>query len=162
MKRILIADDERDIRELLVDVLSSKFEVVQAHNGRVALQLAMDSPPDLVLLDITMPEMDGTEVCRKLKAHPATRAVPVIMLTAHGEVTERVRGLNVGADDYMAKPFHPAELVARIEARLRALKNVEESGAQGPLAILDGSSPVTSEIKKASTRAPLRVASRAI
>lgn len=122
MKRILVADDELDIRELLAELLSPRFEVTLAENGRIALQKAMDSPPDLVLLDITMPEIEGTEVCRKLKAHPATCAVPIIMLTARGDVAERVRGLKLGADDYIAKPFYPEELLARIDARLRSLK----------------------------------------
>ena len=120
MKRILLADDEQDLREILAGMLEDHFEVIQAENGRIALQKAIEFVPDLILLDVTMPEMKGTEVCQKLKAHPATRAIPIIMLTAHSEVPDRVQGLQVGADDYVCKPFHAEELRARIDARLRS------------------------------------------
>jgi DNA-binding response OmpR family regulator len=126
MKRILIADDERPIREMLHDLLSPQFEVIVAENGRQALQKAIESLPDLILMDVTMPQMKGTEVCGKLKAHPSTRAIPVVLLTAHGEISDRVNGLKMGADDYITKPFHPDELIARLDARLRALRVTEE------------------------------------
>ena len=129
MKRILVADDERNIRELLTDLLSPVFEVIVAHDGRQALQRALESVPDLILMDVTMPGLKGTEVCEKLKAHPATRTIPVILLTAHGDIADRVHGLNKGADDYITKPFHPDELLARLEARLRALRVGEEAVA---------------------------------
>jgi DNA-binding response OmpR family regulator len=120
VKRILLADDEQDLREILAGMLEDRFEVIQAENGRIALQKAIEFVPDLIILDVTMPEMKGTEVCQKLKAHPATRTIPVIMLTAHAEVPDRVKGLELGADDYICKPFHPEELQARIDARLRS------------------------------------------
>jgi DNA-binding response OmpR family regulator len=127
MKRILIADDESNIRELLTELLSPVFEVIVAHDGRQALQRALESVPDLILMDVTMPGLKGTDVCEKLKAHPTTRTIPVVLLTAHGDISDRVLGLNKGADDYITKPFHPDELMARIEARLRALRLGEEA-----------------------------------
>jgi len=154
MKRILVADDEQDIRELLAEFLASRFEVILAENGRIALQLAMDSLPDLILLDVTMPEMEGTEVCRRLKAHPATKAIPVILLTARGELAERVRGLNLGADDYIPKPFYPEELVARIEARIRSV-HVQESVASVTRAGNLSLDPVTREVSVAGKTSKL-------
>lgn len=127
MKRILLADDEKDLREILSGLLGSKFEVIEAENGRIALQLAMELLPDIILLDVTMPELKGTEVCQKLKSHPATRGIPVILLTAHSEIPDRVRGFESGADDYICKPFHPDELMARIEARLRGFQQQVDS-----------------------------------
>jgi two-component system phosphate regulon response regulator PhoB len=127
MKRVLLADDEKDLREILAGLLGSKFEVIEAENGRLALQLALELLPDIVLLDVTMPELRGTEVCQKLKSHPSTQNIPVILLTAHSEVPDRVRGLQSGADDYICKPFHPDELMARIEARLRGVQQQVDS-----------------------------------
>jgi DNA-binding response OmpR family regulator len=127
MKRVLLADDEKDLREILAGLLGSKFEVIEAENGRVALQLALELLPDIILLDVTMPELRGTEVCQKLKSHPSTQSIPVILLTAHSEIPDRVRGLQAGADDYICKPFHPDELMARIEARLRGVQQQVDS-----------------------------------
>ncbi len=119
--RVLIAEDNPDSRELVGDILDNLgYTPIMAEDGRVALDLIQSDPPDLVILDIHMPEMDGFEVCAAIKRNPATAKIPVIMLTAQADVDSRVTGLGLGADDYLPKPFHPRELVARIHARLRA------------------------------------------
>lgn len=129
--RILIAEDNRDSRELVSDILTSLGHTpVLAHDGRVALEKILADPPDLVILDVNMPEMDGFEVCAAIKENPGTAQIPVLMLTAQVDVESRVKGLGLGADDYLAKPFHPRELIARIETRLRAKKDADHLRAQ--------------------------------
>jgi len=119
-QRVLIVEDEPDIRELLVFHLAREgYQVTQCRNGAEALRVARSTPPDLILLDLMLPEMDGLEVCRRLRQDPATQAVPVVMLTARGDEVDRVLGLELGADDYVVKPFSPRELVARVRAVLR-------------------------------------------
>ncbi len=119
-QRVLIVEDEPDIRELLVFHLEREgYHVTQCRNGAEALRVARSTRPDLILLDLMLPEMDGLEVCRRLRQDPATQAVPVVMLTARGDEVDRVLGLELGADDYVVKPFSPRELVARIRAVLR-------------------------------------------
>jgi phosphate regulon transcriptional regulator PhoB len=119
-QRVLIVEDEPDIRDLLVFHLEREgFQAVTCKSGTDALRLARSSPPDLILLDLMLPEMDGLEVCRRLRQEPATRALPIVMLTARGDEVDRVLGLELGADDYVVKPFSPRELVARIRAVLR-------------------------------------------
>ena len=118
--RVLIVEDEPDIRDLLVFHLEREgYQVAQSRSGAEALRLARATPPDLVLLDLMLPEMDGLEVCRRLRQDPATMALPIVMLTARGDEVDRVLGLELGADDYVTKPFSPRELVARIRAVLR-------------------------------------------
>ena len=118
--RVLIVEDEPDIRDLLVFHLEREgYQVAQSRSGAEALRLARATPPDLVLLDLMLPEMDGLEVCRRLRQDPATMALPIVMLTARGDEVDRVLGLELGADDYVVKPFSPRELVARIRAVLR-------------------------------------------
>jgi phosphate regulon transcriptional regulator PhoB len=118
--RVLIVEDEPDIRDLLVFHLEREgYQVTQCRSGAEALRLARATPPDLVLLDLMLPEMDGLEVCRRLRQDPATMALPIVMLTARGDEVDRVLGLELGADDYVVKPFSPRELVARIRAVLR-------------------------------------------
>ena len=117
---ILIVDDSEPNLILLRSLLLLEgYRVSTARNGLEALEAALSEPPDLVLLDVMMPEMDGYEVCQRLKAHPSTSDVPIIFVTAKGEVNERVIGLEVGADDYISKPYHPDELRARVKAALR-------------------------------------------
>ena len=117
---MLVIEDEPDIRDLLVFHLERDgYAVMTCQNGAEGLRLARTAPPDLVLLDLMLPEMDGLEVCRRLRQDPATRAVPIVMLTARGDEVDRVLGLELGADDYVVKPFSPRELVARIRAVLR-------------------------------------------
>jgi two-component system phosphate regulon response regulator PhoB len=117
---VLIVEDETDLVTLLRYNLEKEgFRVATAADGEEALLIASEQPPNLVLLDWMLPLMSGIEVCRQLRRGPRTREVPIIMLTARGEEADRVRGLNSGADDYVAKPFSPTELLARIRAVLR-------------------------------------------
>jgi len=117
---ILIVEDERALVTLLRYNLEREgFRVVEAGNGEVALVAAKEETPDLILLDWMLPLMSGLELCRQLRRLPQTRDVPIIMLTARGEEGDKVRGLESGADDYVTKPFSPAELIARIHAVLR-------------------------------------------
>jgi phosphate regulon transcriptional regulator PhoB len=131
--RVLIVEDEPDIRDLLVFHLERDgYQVSQARGGTDALRQAQASPPDLVLLDLMLPEMDGLEVCRRLRQNPLTQAVPIVMLTARGDEVDRVLGLEMGADDYVVKPFSPRELVARVRAVLRRTR--PPAGA-GPITV---------------------------
>lgn len=118
--RVLIVEDEPDIRELVVHHLKREgYQVSAAASGEEALRQVRATPPDLVLLDLMMPDMDGLEVCRRLRQDPATAALPIVMLTAKGDEVDRVLGLEIGADDYVVKPFSPKELLARVKAVLR-------------------------------------------
>ena len=120
MTRILVAEDERDVAELIRYTLAREgFEVVVATNGVDALREARESRPDLVLLDLMLPQVNGWELCRRLKQDPVTRALPVIMLTARAEEADKVLGFELGADDYVTKPFSTRELVARVRAVVR-------------------------------------------
>ncbi len=120
-KRILVVDDEPNI-VLSLEFLMKKagFEVEVARNGQEALAAIARRPPDVLLLDVMMPEMDGFEVCERLRADPRGRATKVVMLTARGRDSERQRGLALGADAYVTKPFSTRELVARVRAMLEA------------------------------------------
>ncbi len=118
--KILIVEDERDLMELLKYNLDREgFTVDTATSGEEGLKKVRADPPDLILLDLMLPAMDGLEVCRGLKGRPETRAIPVIMLTARGEESDIVAGLELGADDYITKPFSPRILMARLRAVLR-------------------------------------------
>jgi len=118
--RVLIVEDEPDIRELVVHHLKREgYQVSAASSGEEALRQVQAAPPDLVLLDLMMPAMDGLEVCRRLRQDPATAMLPIVMLTAKGDEVDRVLGLEIGADDYVVKPFSPKELLARVRAVLR-------------------------------------------
>ncbi|MGE0743840.1 MAG: phosphate regulon transcriptional regulator PhoB [Rhodospirillales bacterium] len=117
---ILIVEDEAAIVTLLRYNLEKEgFEVIDAKDGEEGLMILSERQVDLVLLDWMLPYLSGIEVCRQIRRRPETRTLPIIMLTARGEEGDRVRGLNAGADDYVAKPFSPAEIVARIRAVLR-------------------------------------------
>ena len=117
---VLLVEDEPAQRELLAYNLAAEgFEVITAANGEEALVLVGERAPDIVVLDWMMPRVSGLEVCRRLKARAATRDLPVLMLSARSEEADLVRGLETGADDYVAKPFALAELMARIRALLR-------------------------------------------
>ena len=118
--RILIVEDDPDIAELVARYLDKAgFSTERAASGREALQTIAARPPDLIMLDLMLPHVDGLEVCRLVRATEATAAIPIIMLTARAEESERIVGLELGADDYLAKPFSPNELVARVRALLR-------------------------------------------
>lgn len=115
--RILVVDDEERIRRLLKMYLEREnFRIDEADNGEKALEMALENDYDVILLDVMMPKMDGMEVCEELRK---TKATPVVMLTAKGEETNRVHGFEMGADDYIVKPFSPREVVLRIKAILR-------------------------------------------
>jgi two-component system, OmpR family, response regulator len=125
---VLVVDDDPRMRELLVYVLGrAGFAVREAADGRAALQAVAAEPPDLVLLDVLMPELDGISVCRTLRARSD---LPVVFLSSRGEDIDRMLGLDLGGDDYVAKPFHPGELVSRIRSVLRRTRpaRVTESG----------------------------------
>lgn len=118
--KILVVEDHKDTRELLkYNLASAGFEVAAVEDGQSGLDKSKGFHPDLILLDLMLPGMDGLEVCRKLKQEPGTSGVPVIMLTAKGEEIDRIVGLELGADDYVVKPFSPRELILRIKAVLR-------------------------------------------
>jgi DNA-binding response OmpR family regulator len=115
--RILVADDEpRYVRSIKIYLESHGYEVFTASNGQEALVLVVEQEPDLVLLDVRMPRMDGYEVCRRIREFST---VPIIMLTAMAEDADKVKGLDIGADDYVTKPFSAQELMARVRAALR-------------------------------------------
>lgn len=117
---VLVVEDEQDIRELLAFNLQREgYRVAEAGEGRTALELAATLQPDLVLLDLMLPGMDGFAVCRGLKRNEATAHIPVVMLTARGEEMDRILGLELGADDYVVKPFNVRELLLRMSAILR-------------------------------------------
>ncbi|MBN1210706.1 MAG: response regulator [Myxococcaceae bacterium] len=120
MSHVLIVDDERDLAELIdFNLRSAGFSTHVAATGEAALTAAREQRPDLVLLDLMLPDMPGTEVCRQLRADARARDVLIVMLTAKGEEVDRVRGFEVGADDYVTKPFSVRELVLRLKAILR-------------------------------------------
>lgn len=133
---ILIVDDDDKLRSLLIEYLQGyDFEVMALDSGMEASELVRRESPGLVVLDVMMPGKDGLEVLREIRTHSQ---VPVIMLTAKGEETDRIVGLELGADDYMAKPFNPRELLARIKAVLRRYEITPDSGSQSPNQIETG------------------------
>ncbi len=125
---ILVVDDEDDIRNLLLLHLQREgYAAVAAANGIDALEMVQRLTPSLVILDLMLPGVTGTEVCRRLKADPNTREVPVIMLSARGEEIDRVVGFEVGADDYVTKPFSARELLLRVRAVLRRAPALDDA-----------------------------------
>src|SRR3954466_9902901 len=137
--RILVVEDDPDIADLVARYLDKAgFTTERAVSGREALQAIAARPPELVVLDLMLPQLDGLEVCRLLRASEATAAIPIIMLTARSDESERIVGLEIGADDYLPKPFSPSELVARVRALLR---RAQRSGtppktmSYGPIAV---------------------------
>ena len=117
---VLVVEDEGAQREVLQYNLEAEgFDVVVADNGEDALLLVQEEQPDLMVLDWMLPRVSGIEVCRQVKADPGTRSIPIIMLSARGEETDRVRGLETGADDYVVKPYSVVELMARLRTQLR-------------------------------------------
>ncbi len=128
--KILIVDDEEDILELLsVNLKRDGYEVLRAVNGEDAVSLASAEKPDLVILDLMLPGVDGLTVCRMLKGSTLTRHIPVIMLTARGQEADIIKGLEQGADDYITKPFSPKVLCARVKTVLRRRTQPQESGS---------------------------------
>lgn len=134
-ERILVIEDERDLQELIRFNLSRDgYRVTCASDGREAIQLIKTSRPQLIVLDLLLPEIDGFQICKYLKSEPDTRDIPVIMVTAKSEEADIVAGLEVGADDYLPKPFSPRVLVARIRALLRR-KAAQEISGEEPISI---------------------------
>lgn len=126
-KKVLVVEDEQDILQLVRMYLDKEgFRTITAANGTEALRQVRSEHPDLVILDLMLPEMDGLEVCKKLRAAPQTAMLPIIMLTAKSEESDTVVGLELGADDYVGKPFSPRALVARIKALFRRLARVND------------------------------------
>ena len=115
-KKILVVDDEKDLTALVsLHMKMAGYEVLSASNGEKALVVARQEKPDLIILDLMLPKIDGWEVCRRLRQDPEIKNVPVIMLTARAETEDKLKGFEAGADDYVTKPFSPRELVARVK-----------------------------------------------
>lgn len=130
MKTVLIVEDEKDIRELLsFNCKREGFAVLETADGREAVALASANLPDVILLDLMLPGMDGLSVCKELQRQPATAAVPVIMLTAKGEEVDRIVGFEIGASDYVVKPFSMREVMLRIRAVLRRAEPRPQGGS---------------------------------
>lgn len=127
-KRILLVDDEKDILELLIYNLQNEgFKVKTASNGKEAVRLAREYQPDMILLDIMMPDQDGVETCRQLRALPELNGTYIIFLTARSEEYSEVAGFDAGADDYIIKPIKPRALISRIQASFRRQKTLDKS-----------------------------------
>lgn len=119
-KKILVADDEKDVLTLVCNNLKAGgFTTLQADDGPSALDQARAHLPALIVLDLMLPGMSGLEVCKALKSDPATKAIPIVMLTAKADEVDRILGFELGADDYLTKPFSPRELVLRVQSVLR-------------------------------------------
>ena len=126
-EKILIIEDEKDIVRMLdYNLKKEGFRAFSANNGENGLDMARKDHPDLILLDLMLPEMDGLEVCKAVKNDTKTAAIPIIILTAKAQETDKIVGLELGADDYVTKPFSPKELIARIKAVLRRVKEKEK------------------------------------
>lgn len=137
MSHVLIVDDERDLAELIdFNLKTAGFSTRVAATGEAALVAAREQRPDLVLLDLMLPDMPGTEVCRQLRAGASTRDILIVMLTAKGEEADRVRGFEEGADDYVTKPFSVRELVLRLKAILRRTGTPRDDAAAITLGLL--------------------------
>ena len=135
MARILVIEDERDLQQVLAYNLRREgHEVLQALEGAEGLRMARSQKPGMVLLDLMLPDLPGTEVCKALKAEPATREIPVLMLTAKGEEIDRVLGFELGAEDYVVKPFSVRELLLRIQAILRRVQSARAPDPKGIVA----------------------------
>jgi PleD family two-component response regulator len=144
--RILIAEDELNLRQVLsLQLQNAGYEVIEAEDGKVALETAQRVFPDLVLLDVMMPQVDGHEVCRQLRASYVTRHIPIIMLTARGEEEARITGLEGGANDYITKPWGRRELLLRIK---NALEWSRQQRSASPLTGLPGNHSINEELKR--------------
>ncbi|HEY1489337.1 MAG TPA: response regulator [Micromonosporaceae bacterium] len=147
---ILVVDDDADIARLVqVNLVVEGFTVVVAPDGEMALKLVDEYRPDLAVVDLMMPGVDGLELTRRLRSNPTTSAMPIIMLTAKGHTLDKVIGLTAGADDFMVKPFDTMELVARIRSTLRRTKEIRESS---PLTGLPGNTRILMEISSRAAR----------
>lgn len=140
-KKILVVEDEPDIRKLVhYNLAQERFKVIEAEDGEKALKLVQREKPQLIVLDLMLPGLSGLELCRNLRERPETSQIPILMLTAKAGEADRIVGLEMGADDYLTKPFSPRELVARVKAILRRTEMqsshpVSEVYEKGPLKI---------------------------
>ena len=148
--KILIVDDQPENIRMLMELLKRDYATVPATSGEAALKKGMDPPsPDLVLLDIMMPNLDGYEVCRRLKGHPATEHIPIIFITAISEAMDAAKAFDLGAVDYITKPFNPATVKARVKTHIqlsRTMKDLKE--ALSKVKQLSGLLPICSHCKK--------------
>jgi DNA-binding response OmpR family regulator len=131
-EKIVVIEDEADILEVIeYNLRREGFDVIASQSGEDGLEKIEKASPDLILLDLMLPEIDGIDLCRRLKSDPLTATIPVIMVTAKGEESDVVLGLGVGADDYVTKPFSPKELIARVKAVLRRGQLRDDSDRKG-------------------------------
>lgn len=143
---ILVVDDDEDIvRVIRVNLQLEGYEVDIAHDGQEGLDKALETPPDLVLLDIMMPRMDGLTALKKMRSHPSLASTSIVLLTARGLTEDRVKGLELGADDYITKPFDVVEMLARVKAVLRRAKSARDTS---PLTGLPGNFRIGQEIEE--------------
>jgi len=150
MKKILVVDDDRTLRITLTRALENiGYQVEQVSSGAEALEACVKNPPDLVVSDVMMPEMDGIEFCRRLRATPSGQLMPLIFLSGKGELEDRIHGHSIGADDYLIKPVNPRELAAKIEAQLERTRRIHALIVQ--LMQLNASSAVTELANQATT-----------
>ena len=144
--KILIVDDDPDIRDVLKITLSEEnYEILEAGDGEEALKIINNNQPDLILLDYKIPKVDGREVCRRIKKDLLLRHLPIIMVTGKGDISDKVDGIDAGADDYVVKPFEPKELLARIRMILR---HTERDLEANPLTRLPGNVSILKELSK--------------
>ncbi|MBN1545196.1 MAG: response regulator transcription factor [Syntrophaceae bacterium] len=130
-RTVLIVDDEKDITDLVnYNLTQEGYQVLVAYDGAEAIEIASRKHPDIIVLDWMMPEMDGLEVCRCLRRQADTENIPIIMLTAKSDTLDKILGLEMGADDYLTKPFHVRELLARIRAVMRRLESLQKENDQ--------------------------------
>lgn len=143
-KKILIIDDTELMVQMIADILAGEgYDVVSANNGTDGIRMVMTHKPDLVLLDVIMPGLDGFEVCRLLRQDESNNLMPIIMLTAQGNEDDKLTGLELGADDYITKPFNPRELVSRVK---NTLLRIERNRLANPLTGLPGNNEIQAEI----------------
>jgi PleD family two-component response regulator len=142
--KILVVDDDPNIRELIVETLGEdKYRSIEARDGKEALMICKNEKPDIIVLDVMMPDLDGLEVCLRLRGEALTSHIPIILLTAKGVLEDKIKGMETGADDYLTKPFDPLELEARINMHLR--RSVRD-GEASPLTGLPGNRAIEETI----------------
>lgn len=143
--KILVVDDDPNIRELIVETLGKeRFVPIEARDGKEALRICEKEKPDIIVLDVMMPDLDGLEVCLRLRGDILTSHIPIILLTAKGMIEDKIKGMETGADDYMTKPFDPLELEARINMHLR--RSIRD-GEASPLTGLPGNRAIEENIE---------------
>ena len=123
--KILVADDDKNVINIIRYSIGDQYEILEAANGKEALGMVFARSPDILVLDIMMPEMDGYMVCKELKEHDSTKNLPIIILSAKATVEDKLKAIGFGIDDYMIKPFDPRELEARIKMRLKRTANMD-------------------------------------